>query len=517
MAMWKPGTKAPGLNIERASDEKCHVVVNKHRHLPLTTQRQRLPIYSNRLHILYLLEQYRTVIIVGETGCGKSTQVPQYLFEAGWADGGRLVACTQPRRVAAQALAARVAEEMGVDLGKECGYTIRFDNKADPERTRVKFMTDGILLREMMGDPLLSRYSVIMVDEAHERSIYTDVVIGLLKKIQRRRKDLRVIVSSATLDADAFKTFFLGDKPQEQPPFPDGTLGRVAVMSMEAGRMYPVDVHYLSDPTQDYLKSCLETVLQIHAKEPEGDILVFLTGADEVLSLCQTIGELGGKGWQGLTLTATPLFGALAVERQLEAFAQGDSKTRKVVVATNIAETSVTIPGIVYVIDSMFVKMRSYNAKLGIDMLTVMPVSRAAATQRSGRAGRVRAGKCYRLCTESVYREHLLDMTLPEMQRAELTSVVLQLKALGIDDILHFDFPSPPPALTLARALEVLFAIGALDDDAKLAEPLGMQMAEFPLEPMLAKLLLSSGAAGCSEEALTIAVCLPSLVRLSLC
>ena len=210
MAMWKPGTKAPGINVERVSDEKCDLVVNKLKHLPLTTQRQRLPIYSNRLHILYLLEHYRTVVIVGETGCGKSTQIPQYLFEAGWADGGRVVACTQPRRVAAQTLAARVADEMGVDLGKECGYTIRFDNKADAERTRVKFLTDGILLREMMGDPLLSRYSVIMVDEAHERSIYTDVVVGLLKKIQRRRKDLRVIISSATLDAEAFKNFFLG-------------------------------------------------------------------------------------------------------------------------------------------------------------------------------------------------------------------------------------------------------------------------------------------------------------------
>jgi len=216
--MWKPGTKAPGLNVERVSDEKSDLVVNKLKHLPLTTQRQRLPIYTNRLHILYLLEHYRTVVIVGETGCGKSTQIPQYLFEAGWADGGRVVACTQPRRVAAQTLAARVAEEMGVDLGKECGYTIRFDNKADAERTRVKFLTDGILLREMMGDPLLSRYSVIMVDEAHERSIYTDVVVGLLKKIQRRRKDLRVIVSSATLNAEAFKNFFLGGSAMCVPP-----------------------------------------------------------------------------------------------------------------------------------------------------------------------------------------------------------------------------------------------------------------------------------------------------------
>jgi ATP-dependent RNA helicase DDX35 len=244
-----------------------------------------------------------------------------------------------------------VAEEMGVDLGKECGYSIRFENKADAERTRVKFLTDGILLREMMSDPLLSRYSVVMVDEAHERSIYTDVVVGLLKKIQRRRRDLRVIIASATLDAEAFKNFFLGDKPDVPPPFPDGTLGRVAVLSMAAGRIYPVDVHYLCDPTQDYLKSCLETVLQIHMKEPPGDILVFLTGADEVTSLTQTIHELGGKGWQGLTLTATPLFGALPIERQLEAFGDSSSSTRKVVVATNIAETSVTIPGIVYVVD----------------------------------------------------------------------------------------------------------------------------------------------------------------------
>lgn len=272
--------------------------------------------------------------------------------------------------------------------------------------------------------------------------------------------------------------------------------------------MYPVDVHYLSEPTQDYLKSCLETVLAIHMREPPGDILVFLTGADEVMSLTQTIHELGGKGWQGLTLTATPLFGALDFDRQLEAFGDTSPGTRKVVIATNIAETSVTIPGIVYVIDCMFVKMRSYNAKLGIDMLTVMPVSKASATQRAGRAGRVRAGKCYRLCTEEVYSSQLLEMTIPEMQRAELTSVVLQLKALGIDDVLHFDFPSPPPALTLARALEVLYALGAVDDDAKLAEPLGVQLAEFPLEPMLAKFLLSSGQAGCSEEALSIAAML---------
>ena len=244
MSMWKPGTKAPGVfAIERAGDERSDIVINKNKHLPLTTQRQRLPIYTNRNHILYLVENYRTVILVGETGCGKTTQVPQYLFEAGWAAGERLVGCTQPRRVAVQTVSARVAEEMGVTLGAEVGYTIRFDDKSDRKRTRVRFLTDGILMREMMGDPLLSRYSVIMVDEAHERSLCTDMLLGLLKKVQKRRKELRLIVSSATLDAEAFKLFFLGDKPESSPTA--GKPGRVAVLTMEAGRMHPVDVYYL--------------------------------------------------------------------------------------------------------------------------------------------------------------------------------------------------------------------------------------------------------------------------------
>eukprot|EP00960_Hanusia_phi_P038803 753607-Hanusia_phi.AAC.3 len=503
--MWKPGTKGPSTTIERAVDEKCDVIVNKMKHLPISVQRKKLPIYRNRAHILYLLENYRTIIVVGETGSGKSTQIPQYLFEAGWADGGRVVICTQPRRVAAQTLAARVAQEMGVELGKECGYSIRFDNMTDHFRTRVKFMTDGILLREMMSDPLLSRYSVIMVDEAHERGIYSDIAIGLLKKIQRKRKDLRIIVSSATLDAEAFKNFFQGDKPEPgPPPFKDGKLGRVTVMSMEAGRMYPVDIHYLSDPCQDYVKVCVETVNAIHAREPPGDILVFLTGAEEVNYVIQALHAEPVEGAHGLTISACPLYAALAVERQMEAFADTPAGIRKVVVATNIAETSVTIPGIVYVLDCMFVKIKSYNAKLGVDYLTVMPVSAASAVQRSGRAGRVRSGKAYRMCTEKDFRS-LPVASIPEMQRSDLVAVILQLKALGVDDVLHFDFPSPPPALSLARALEILYALGALDEDAKLTEPLGLQMAEFPLDPPLAKFLLSSGKAGCSEEALTIA------------
>jgi hypothetical protein len=201
MAMWKPGTKGPGV-LERQGDEALGVIVNKNKNLPLITQRQRLPIYANRKQILYLLEHYRTVVVVGETGTGKTTQIPQYLHEAGWSAGGRVVGCTQPRRVAAQTVAARVAEEMGTQLGQICGYTVRFDDKSDPAVTRVKFLTDGILIREMMGDPLLSRYSVLMIDEAHERSVCTDVLIGLLKKVQKRRKELRLIISSATLDAE---------------------------------------------------------------------------------------------------------------------------------------------------------------------------------------------------------------------------------------------------------------------------------------------------------------------------
>eukprot|EP00002_Diphylleia_rotans_P021258 TRINITY_DN413_c0_g1_i7.p1 TRINITY_DN413_c0_g1~~TRINITY_DN413_c0_g1_i7.p1 ORF type:complete len:243 (-),score=48.42 TRINITY_DN413_c0_g1_i7:97-825(-) len=242
MAFWKPGTKGPGIGTNEWDRENPNaedgpvLVYNPNAKLSVVEQRQRLPTFSYRTQILYLVEKYQTVVIVGHTGCGKTTQIPQYLHEAGWTSGPRMVACTQPRRVAATSVASRVAEEMNVPLGQEVGYTIRFDDKSDPHRTKIKYMTDGMMLRETLMDPLLSRYSVIMVDEAHERSLYTDILIGLLKKIQKRRPDLRLIISSATIDAELFKNFFNTNTSG------DPSKDTATILSVE-GRQHPVGIH----------------------------------------------------------------------------------------------------------------------------------------------------------------------------------------------------------------------------------------------------------------------------------
>lgn len=305
MAFWRPGAKKPsgGLpltaEVDRGGvgDGGNIVVFNKNENLALAQQRERLPIFKCRTHILYLLETRATTIIVGQTGCGKTTQVPQYLVEAGWTAGGRLVACTQPRRVAAQTVAARVAEEMGVTLGAEVGYAIRFEDVSTPGVTRIRFCTDGVLLRELMEDPLLSRYSVVMVDEAHERSLATDVLLGLLKKVQRRRPDLRLIIASATIQADAFRDFFdtRAAKPVAPlagvPSAPGAEPSREPGLISVEGRTHSVQVHYLEQPCADYVRASVEAALEIHAVEPAGDILVFLTGEEEIEAAVALINE----------------------------------------------------------------------------------------------------------------------------------------------------------------------------------------------------------------------------------
>ncbi|XP_038289759.1 probable ATP-dependent RNA helicase DHX35 isoform X3 [Canis lupus familiaris] len=449
---WRPGTEGPGVSISEerqslAENSATTVVYNPYAALSIEQQRQKLPVFKLRNHILYLVENYQTVVIVGETGCGKSTQIPQYLAEAGWTAEGRVVGVTQPRRVAAVTVAGRVAEERGAVLGHEVGYCIRFDDCTDPLATRIKFLTDGMLVREMMVDPLLTKYSAIMLDEAHERTLYTDIAIGLLKKIQRKRGDLRLLVASATLDAEKFRDFF------NQNETSDPTRDTCVILTVE-GRTFPVDIFYLQSPVPDYIKSTVETVMKIHQTEGDGDILAFLTG--------------------------------------------------QVIVATNVAETSITISGIVYVIDCGFVKLRAYNPRTTIECLVVAPVSQASANQRAGRAGRSRSGKCYRLYTEEAF-DKLPQCTVPEMQRSNLAPVILQLKALGIDNVLRFHFMSPPPAQSMVQALELLYALGGLDKDCRLTEPLGMRVAEFPLNPMFAKMLLESGNFGCSQEILSIA------------
>ncbi|XP_048549301.1 probable pre-mRNA-splicing factor ATP-dependent RNA helicase DEAH9 isoform X2 [Triticum urartu] len=512
---WRPGAEKPSASL--VDDEEGGVLF-----LPTNTNasssssgfgyaslerlRQRLPVYKYRKAILYLVERHATTIIVGETGSGKSTQIPQYLKEAGWAEGGRLIGCTQPRRLAVQTVASRVAEEVGVKLGEEVGYTIRFEDETNPGMTMIKFLTDGVLIREMMEDPLLSKYSVIMIDEAHERSISTDILLGLLKKIQRRRPELRLIISSATIEARSMSTFFSNRwknsllKPADGLPNPEP-----AILSVE-GRGYTVETHYLEEPVSDYLQAAVNTVLIIHEKEPPGDILVFLTGQDDIDAALKLLNdEIQHLGKHYFDLVILPLYSGLPRGDQDLIFAPTSKGKRKVVISTNIAETSLTLEGVVYVVDSGFSKQKCYNPISDLESLVVAPISKASARQRAGRAGRVRPGKCFRLYTEEYYLNEMQSDGIPEMQRSNLVSCIIQLKALGIDNILGFDWPASPSPEAMIRALEILFSLGILDEDAKLTVPIGFQVAEMPLDPMISKMILSANDFGCSDEILTIA------------
>ena len=509
MAFWKPGAAGPGVDSAVHEENAIETYKTASKHLSIEQFRTSLPVFKHSLPIynviekelLYLVDNYQVVIVVGQTGSGKTTQIPQYLYEANWSRDGKVIACTQPRRVAASSVAIRVAEETSSTLGELVGYAVRFEEKFDPSKTRIKYMTDGLLFREAMFDPLLSRYSVIMIDEAHERSLYTDLLLGLLKKIIKKRPELKIIISSATLDAEKFFLFFNESDKKEKSVEKEKNKKELNQMDKKEtiqidkngknsafilsvqGRMFPVSIFHLSHPIDRYIEELVEIVWKIHTTEADGDILAFVTGREEIERVNELLHEK--KGSKALIL---PLFAGLTMEQQMRVFEKTPNNCRKIIVATNIAEASVTIDNIVYVVDFGYEKIRIFNPKNGMDALVVCEISQASAMQRTGRAGRVRPGKAFRLYTEEKYA-NMRPNSVPEIQRCNLANVIIQLKALGIENICKFDFISPLSADFVERALEVLYSLQILDENAKLTQPLGYQIAEFPLEPLAAKMV----------------------------
>lgn len=514
------GTKRPRQDGKTATE-----AVNKRQ--KIAASRKQLPIWQKQEEIRASLRTNNILVLSGETGSGKSTQLPQYLLDETWMKTGK-IAVTQPRRVAAISLAKRVAEEMGTPCGSsspasKVGYSVRFDESISPA-TRIKFLTEGMLLQEMLRDAEMRQYNCIVVDEVHERSVNVDLILGFLKQLLqrpgKRKQPLRVVVMSATADVEAIRAFFAGESSEIAQHgrrhsagagddetseafwngFNDAEDGagagpsptqRAALCHVE-GRQYPVKLRYLERPADDLIETALESIFKIHCKEPmPGDILVFLTGQETIQALQKLVEEYA----QSLTkeyprLLVLPLFAALPQHAQQRIFEPLAPNTRKVILSTNIAETSVTVPGVRYVVDTGKAKIKKFHNRLGLDSLLVKPISKSSADQRKGRAGREAPGECYRLYTQTGYNELEKDNT-PEILRCDLADTVLKMKARGVDDILSFPFLTSPPRAALEKALLQLLQLSALNGDGTISAE-GRKMASLPLTPALGRVIIEA-------------------------
>ena len=526
----------------------------KRRAQELLPVRQALPVFARADQIRESLRSpgQDALLLVGETGSGKSTQVPQIPIDESWAqrksvnvDGkpikvGGCIAITEPRRVAAISLARRVAEEMGTPLGSsspssQVGYSVRFDSSISPS-TRIKFLTEGMLLQEMLRDPWLTDYSAVLVDEVHERGVNVDLVLGFLKRMLDSRNKgrggipLKVVVMSATADMETVKDFLEAgsedttnamkgmdaddsrdgnmseaesewsgfseaDPPKEKGHSENNQItrrARVAVMHIK-GRQYPVNIIYSPSPIPDFIDAALTTIFNIHTREPlPGDILVFLTGQETVENLTSLCYQYSATLPPNVPkLLILPLFAALPQTAQQQVFQNTPKGRRKVILSTNIAETSVTVPGVRFVIDCGKHKRKQFRSRLFLESLLVKPISKSSARQRSGRAGREAPGTCYRLYTETDYLKLEQD-TSPEILRCDLSQAILTLKARGVDDIFSFPFLTPPPREPLEKALLSLLHLSALDPSTGAITPTGLHLARLPLPPRLGRVLLAA-------------------------
>ncbi|KAL4497398.1 hypothetical protein ABPG72_011333 [Tetrahymena utriculariae] len=484
--------------------------------------RNSLPITEHKQKIIEIVKNSLFCVITGDTGSGKSTQLPQYILDSQeildvlkenqmkydlsnnqksklnhlHEDNKVSVVITQPRRVAAIQMAKRICYERNVSLGDDVGYTIRFDDKTS-SKTHLKYMTDGILVRECLQDDTLSKYNVVILDEAHERSLYTDVLFALIKQaVKKRQGSLKLIVTSATLNTDQFSKFF----------------DNCPIFSMK-GKLFNVEVRYKPILMNLRIEESINIIMKIHQNEGPGDILVFLTGSEECeIAKNECLERLQKDLEKGIELAGMMIFslyGSLGSEDQQQIFMKTPENCRKVVFSTNIAETSLTIDNIGFVIDCGYVKQKCYNPRTGMDALIVVPISQVQAVQRTGRAGRTQEGLCFRLYSKKFYDEDMKPHTVPEIKRVSLNSVVLTLKSMGIHDVINFDYMEHPDREQLLQALKQLYFLQAIEQDGKITD-LGKEMNKFPLEPSYAKSLLTSYMLRCEDEMVTLVALLSS-------
>ena len=449
-----------------------------------------LPVSERKDEILAAIRDHQVVVLAGETGSGKSTQLPKICLELGRGIRG-VIGHTQPRRLAARTVAERVAEELGTEIGDVVGYTVRFTDRGG-DRTLVKVMTDGILLAELQRDRHLSRYDTIIVDEAHERSLNIDFILGYLRQLLPRRPDLKVIVTSATIDTEKFAAHFGG-----------------APVIEVSGRTYPVEVRYdpvvddEDDAGRDQITAIADAVVELEA-EPPGDVLVFLSGEREIRDTAQFLADLQLRDTEIL-----PLYARLSAGEQHRIFTP--HRGRRIVLATNVAETSLTVPGIRYVVDTGTARISRYNRRTKVQRLPIEPISQAAANQRAGRCGRVAPGVCIRLYAEEDF-ESRPEYTEPEILRTNLASVILQMTAIGLGDIAAFPFVEPPDARSIKDGMALLEELGALDptsdDPRKRLTPMGRRLSEIPLDPRLARMVVEAERHACVREVMVIAAAL---------
>ena len=452
--------------------------------VPELSYPSQLPVSARRDDLLAAIREHQVVVVAGETGSGKTTQLPKLCLELGRGVRGA-IAHTQPRRLAARTVAQRIADELDVPLGGAVGYAVRFDDRGSQD-TLLRLVTDGLLLAEIRRDPLLRRYDTVIVDEAHERSLNIDFLLGCLHRILPRRPDLKLIITSATIDPERFSEHFGG-----------------APIIEVSGRTFPVEVRYAPPGEGEELLDALADTVQALLAERDGDVLAFFSGEREIRDAAEVLG-----GRLGPDVEVLPLYSRLAAADQQRVFGRNRTRQRRVVLATNVAETSVTVPGIRFVVDTGLARVSRYSARLKVQRLPVEPISRASADQRAGRCGRVADGICVRLYSEDDFHARP-EFTDPEVLRTNLASVILQMAALGLGEIEAFPFLEPPDRRQVRDGVALLHELRALDPSAaEPLTPLGRNLARLPLDPRLGRMVLEADKLGCAREVAVIAAAL---------